>query len=249
LPHDEPEQSDEVEIDETTHLSPAEVNKMTVTEAQVIPTNTMTRSETYCGNTNANDQSELKTMLASILKEGLKTLQDKLDKLDKLENKLEVIDSKSNERYENSQSKLETSLRELENKLETSFRESNDKFQRDIEIKLEKLQENMKTDLETEIEKLIQRFDLASENQVVEVTNQEKIDVILRRQGECVEQMQLQVNQVSVLDQELQSDVETIDPLENEQTDLADESQEVELSNTGQTDVILWRQGEYANGN
>jgi hypothetical protein len=68
---------------------------------------------------------------------------------------------------------------------------------------------------------------LASENQVVEVTNQEKIDVILRRQGECVEQMQLQVNQVSVIDQELQSDVETVDPLENEQTNLADESQEV----------------------
>jgi hypothetical protein len=56
---------------------------------------------------------------------------------------------------------------------------------------------------------------LASEIQVVEVSNQKKIDVILRRQGECVEQMQLQVKQVSVLDLELKSDAETVDLSEN----------------------------------
>jgi hypothetical protein len=87
---------------------------------------------------------------------------------------------------------------------------------------------------------------LASENLVEEVSDQEKTDVILRRQGECAEQRQLQANQVSVLDLELKSDVETVDPLENRQIDLTDESQTVELSNPEQTDVILRRQGEQA---
>jgi hypothetical protein len=199
-PHDQPEQLDEVENDEITQLSPAEVNETTATEAQVIPTNTMTRIEIYTGNTNANDQNEFKTILASVLA--------KLGKLDKLGNKLEI----SHRELEN---KLEISHRELKNKLETSFRENNDKFQRDIEIKLEKSQENMKTDFETEIEKLIQRFDLASETQVVEVSNQEKTDVILRRQGECLEQTQLQANQVSVLDQDQNSSAEHDHLLEN----------------------------------
>jgi DNA repair exonuclease SbcCD ATPase subunit len=221
-------------------LSPAEINETTATEAQVISTNTTTKSEIYAGDSNANEQSELKTMLASVLTQS--------DKLNKLENKLEALQSKLEtsdrelkERYENLQNKLD--------KLESSHRElkeSNDQLQKDIEIKLENLQENMKTYLETETEKLIQRFDLASENQVVEVSNQEKIDVILRRQGECVEQMQLQANQVSVLDLELKSDVGTVDPLENRQIDLTDESKIVELSNPEQTDVILGRQGEQA---
>jgi hypothetical protein len=76
----------------------------------------------------------------------------------------------------------------------------------------------------------------------------ENSDVILRRQGEYVEQMQLQANQVSVLDLELElkSDVETVDPLENRQIDLTDESQIVELSNPEETDVTLRRQGEQA---
>jgi hypothetical protein len=213
-----------------TQLSPTEVNEMTVTEAEMIPTNTITRNEIYSGNTNANDQSELKTMFASVL------------------TKLETSHRESKERHSFTEqtNNLETSHRDLENKLEISHRENNDKFQRDIEIKLETLQENMKTDFKTEIEKLIQRFDLASENQVAEISNQEKTDVVLRRQGERVEQIQLQVNQVSVLDQELQYDAETVDPLEIELIDLADESQEVEFTIPEQTEVILRRQGEQA---
>jgi hypothetical protein len=83
-PHDQPEQLDKVQIDETTQLSPAEINETTATEIQVISTNTTTKSENYSRDTNANDQSELRTMLASVL--------TKLDKLDKLENKLEALE-------------------------------------------------------------------------------------------------------------------------------------------------------------
>jgi hypothetical protein len=87
---------------------------------------------------------------------------------------------------------------------------------------------------------------LTSENQVIEVSNQEKIDVNLRRQGECVEQMQLQANEVNVLDLEIKSEVETVDLSENRQIDLTDLNQIVELSNPEQTDVILRWQGEQA---
>jgi hypothetical protein len=191
----------------------------------------------YRGTLSAKEMSELKTMLASVL-----TKLDKLDKLEishkKLENKLETRNRESKERHEALQSKLESSHREL--------KESNGQLQKNIEIKLEKLQENIKTDLKTETEKLIQRFDLASENQIVEVLNQEKTDVILRRQGERVEQIQLQLNQVSVLDQELKSDVETLNPVENELIDLVDESLVVEFTIPEQTEVILKRQGEHA---
>jgi hypothetical protein len=90
-------------------------------------------------------------------------------------------------------------------------------LQKDIEIKFEKLRENVKTDFKTVTEKLIQRFDLASENQGVEALNQEKTDVILRRQGERVEQIQLQTNQASVLDQDKNSSVECVQVLETEQ--------------------------------
>jgi hypothetical protein len=88
-----------------------------------------------------------------------------------LQNKLET----NHKRLENKLNKLESSDREL--------KESNGQLQKDIEIKLEILRENVKSDLKTETEKLIQKFDLASENQVVGVSNQEKMDVILRRQG------------------------------------------------------------------
>jgi hypothetical protein len=82
-PHDQPEQSDEVEIDENTQLSPAKVNKTITTKAQMTPTNTMTVNEIYAGNANANNQSECKTILASVL-----------TKLDKLENKLKKLENK-----------------------------------------------------------------------------------------------------------------------------------------------------------
>jgi hypothetical protein len=48
-----------------------------------------------------------------------------------------------------------------------------------------------------------------------------------------------------VSDQELQSDVEIADSLDNGQIELASENQIVELSNPAQTDVILRRQGEH----
>jgi hypothetical protein len=228
-PHDQPEQLDGVETDEATQLSTVEVNKMTVTETQAIPTNTTTKSEIHAGDTNANEHSELKIMLASIL-----TKLDKLDKLEishealqnkletsykKLENKLEASDVESKERHEDLQNKLD--------KLETSHRklkESNGKLQKDIEIKLEKLQENMKTDLKTVTEKLIQRFNLASENQGVETLNEEKTDVILRRQGECVDQTLLQDNQVNLLDQDQNSSVECVHVLATEQIESSSES-------------------------
>jgi hypothetical protein len=114
-----------------------------------------------------------------------------LAKLDKLENIIEASDRESKERHEALQNKLD--------KLETSHRElkeSNGKLQKNIEIKLEKLRENIKTDLKTETEKLIQRFDLASEIQVVEVSNQEKTDVILSRQWEQAEQRLVEENKV-----------------------------------------------------
>jgi uncharacterized coiled-coil DUF342 family protein len=70
---------------------------------------------------------------------------------------------------------LKTSNREL--------RESNDKLQKDIHMKLEKSEEIMKTGLKTETEKSIQRIDTENQNS----------DVVLRRQGERVEQIQLEV--------------------------------------------------------
>jgi chromosome segregation ATPase len=160
----------------------------------------------YRGTLSAKEMSELKTILASVLAK-----LHKLDRLNKLENKLEASNRESKERYETSkreskerhealQSKLETCDREskerheaLQSKLETCDRESKERYenlqnkldklesshrelkesngqlQKDIEIKLENLQENIKTVLKTETEKLIQRFDLASENQGIEV--------------------------------------------------------------------------------
>jgi hypothetical protein len=96
-------------------------------------------------------------------------------------------------------------------------------MQKNVEIKLEKLRENIKTDLKTETEKLTQRFDLADESQIAEFSNPEQTDVILRQQGERVEQMQLQTNQVSVLDQDQNSSVERNYLVENELIDLVDE--------------------------
>jgi DNA repair exonuclease SbcCD ATPase subunit len=154
-----------------------------------------------------DNMSELKTMLVSILatiQESKEALLNKLEISHKnLENKIEASDRESKERYEmsnreskerhdalqNKLDKLEISHEALQNKLdklETSHRElkeSNDKLQKNIEIKFEKLQENVKTNLKTETEKLIQRFDLTSENKVEEALNQEKTDVVLRRQG------------------------------------------------------------------
>jgi hypothetical protein len=153
------------------------------------------------------------------------------------------------------QNKLEISYKKLENrldKLETSHRElkeSNGKLQKDIEIKFEKLRENVKRDLKTETEKLIQRFDLTSENKVEEISNQERTDFILRRQGERVEQIQLQTNQASVLDQDQNSSVECVQVLETEHIESSSESQIVKLSNPEQTEIILRRKGEHAEQN
>jgi hypothetical protein len=84
-----------------TQLSPAKVNETTATEAHVTPTNTMTRSENYTGNTNSINQSEFKKILARILA-----------KLDKLENKIEASDRESKERHEVLLSNLEATERE-----------------------------------------------------------------------------------------------------------------------------------------
>jgi hypothetical protein len=75
------------------------------------------------GTVSANDQSELKTILASILA--------KLDKLDELKNKIEIMDRESKERHEISNresrerheallNEVEISHKNLENELETS---------------------------------------------------------------------------------------------------------------------------------
>jgi hypothetical protein len=93
------------------------------------------------------------------------------------------------------QDKLEINVRELKEsynvliesnkELKENNRESKEnsiKFQSDIETKLEKSQEHMKTDLKTETEKLIQRTDREIQNS----------DVVLRQQGEYVEQVMVE---------------------------------------------------------
>jgi predicted FMN-binding regulatory protein PaiB len=109
-PHDQPEQLDEVETEETTQLSPTEVNEMAVTEAQMIPTNTMTRSKIYSGNTNADDQSELKTMLASVLAKLEISHRE-------LENKLETSFRENNDKF---QRDIEIKLEKLQENMKTS---------------------------------------------------------------------------------------------------------------------------------
>jgi chromosome segregation ATPase len=149
-------------------LSLAENNRGIDSEAQVGKTNEMSNGKFY----SKDDISELKNVIANVLaniNNSKKELQDKM----KMNNReLKEI----NKTLQN----LDTSNREL--------RESNDKLQRDTKTKLERSQENTKTELKTETEKWTQRNDREIQNS----------DVSLRRQGERVEQVQLQAHQERV---------------------------------------------------
>jgi hypothetical protein len=158
---------------------------------------TMAKGDICSGTLSAKEISELKTLLASVL-----TKLDKLDKLEisyrKLENKLEGRDRESRERHEALLNKIETSHRELGNglgaKLEASHRKTlaiSDKAIESFKITSPQIGDQEKVsdqELQPDVEivDLLEngQIDLADESQIMEFSNPEHTDVILRRQGE-----------------------------------------------------------------
>jgi chromosome segregation ATPase len=160
-PHDQPEELDELGVDETTRLSPAEASQTMDSEAQMTEATKITTGKVYIEECNVNNISELKTMIASLFakldtstrelreshKELKENLQDKLDTNSKdlkdLQNKLDT----NSKNLKNLQNKLDTTNKELkeslENKIDTTSKESKRDFKA-LEDKLETSYREMK---------------------------------------------------------------------------------------------------------
>jgi hypothetical protein len=185
----------------------------------------MAKGDIHRGTLSVEEISEIKTMLASIL------------------SKLEDRDREERERHEALLNIIETGHR----KTLASFDKVAESPQTDDQEKVSN--QELQSDVETADSLGNGQIELASENQIVEFTFPEQTDVILRRLGERVEQIQLQTNEASMLDQDQNSSVECVQVLETEQIESSSESQIVELSNSEQAEVILRRQGEHAEQN
>jgi hypothetical protein len=130
-------------------------------------------SKSYSEKLSEDNIREFKTMLARFLA----TIQDKLETNNKI-----IMDKLEKKIFQN--------IFETNNKSE----ENNDKLRSEIEIKLDNSQD-VKIEA-SEVDSNLERIDNKSTNLDRNIdVNKENSDVVLRWQGECVEQMQLQIHQ------------------------------------------------------
>jgi chromosome segregation ATPase len=107
-----------------------------------------------------------------------------------------------------------------------------------VQEEVERKLDQQAAQLDNKIDSYLKRIDnLDKEVVTIKEAIKENSDVILRRQGEHVEQMQLRVHQ--------ESSAETVDPLNEIPSNQASEVQTIESPNPENTDVILRRQREH----